>query len=312
MKAVILCVGVLLSVGACKKSGGTGGGGGGWLVGTSGLMVNVKTDGTASGYDVASTENLNNIACRLIDEAWVVGDHGTLLYTNDAGTSWTTQSVPTTADLRALATQNFGPVFIGGNGVFLMSTDAGAHWTSFSDGTVNFRSIAAAQDAETVLAVADDGSLFSYENHQLVKRGAFAGARVVAVSTDGQTAFLAGDNMLMRSSDAGRTWAAVTSPEAAVFDDVRLDATGQATAVGAHGTVAHIAIDGGVVMQHLGTADLHTIHIAAAGSEYENVGFAGGDDGTVWATRDGGWTWTLGPNVGGTVLGLDEIGDGHR
>jgi hypothetical protein len=66
-------------------------------------------------------------------------------------------------------------------------------------------------------------------------------------------------------------------------------------------------------MQHVGTADLHTFHIAPVGAEYENVGFAGGDNGTVFMTLDGGWTWKLGPNVGQqTVLGLDQIGEGHR
>jgi len=312
MKAAILVVGLVLSAGACKKSGGGGGGGGGgWAVGAAGLMINVKTDGTSSRYDLASTENLNGIACRYSGEAWVVGDHGTLLYTNDGGATWLPQTIPTAANLRAIATQDFGPVFVAGNGVFLTSTDTGAHWTSLGDGATSFRSIAAAQDAEVVLAVSDDGTLWSYENQQLVNRGSFAGARVVAVSADGQTAMLAGDNMLARSSDAGRTWTALAGTESVRYDDVRLDSTGAATAVGTGGAVAHISSDNAVVMQHIGTADLHTIHVSESG-EYESIGFAAGDSGNVFVTRDSGWTWTAGQNVGLAVLGLDEIGDGHR
>src|SRR5262249_40920238 len=112
MKAVTMCLVIALSLGAwkCGGSGGGrgGGGGGGWLVGTSGLMVKVGTNGDASGYNLASTETLNGIACRYVGEAWVVGTHGTLLYTNDGGQSWQPQSIPTTTDLRALATQNSG------------------------------------------------------------------------------------------------------------------------------------------------------------------------------------------------------------
>src|SRR5512147_873183 len=101
MKAAILCIGVLLAAGACKKTGtggGGGGGGGGWLVGSDGMMLNVQSNGAASGYDAASKETLNGIACRYSGEAWVAGTHGTLLYTDDAGASWQPQSIPTTAD----------------------------------------------------------------------------------------------------------------------------------------------------------------------------------------------------------------------
>jgi len=313
MKAAILIAGVLVASGGCKKSG-SGGGGGGWLVGTSGLMLNVRADGAASGYAAPSTETLNGIACRYSGEAWVVGDRGTLLYTDDAGASWRPQAVPTTANLRALATQNYGPVFVAGDGVFLTSTDTGAHWTSLGDGRANFRAVAAAQEAETVLAVSDDGALWSYEHSKLVRRGTFAGARTVAVSADGQTAVLAGDNLLARSTDGGRTWTALAASERVRYDDVRVDEAGQAVAVGTGGAIAHIASDGKVAMQHVGTADFHTVHIAELGESdgYDTVGFVAGDGGQVWITRDGGWTWSQGPNAGQTVLGVDQIGDGHR
>ncbi|HEU4727981.1 MAG TPA: hypothetical protein VFT22_08840 [Kofleriaceae bacterium] len=312
MKAVSLCVSMLLVVGAsaCKKSGG--GGGGGWLVGTSGLMLNVHSDGLASGYSPATAETLNAIGCRYAGEAWVAGNHGTLLYTSDAGATWSPSAVPTSSDLRSLATQDFGPVFIAGNGVFLVSKDTGAHWTQVSDGQTNFRSVAAAQDAETVLAVSDDGALWAFESQQLVKRGSFAGARAVAVSPDGQSAILVGDNLIAKSVDAGRTWSALSASESVRYDDVRVDASGQAVAVGAGGAIAHIAFDGSVVMQHIGTADLHTIHIAEVGEDYESIGFAAGDGGHIWITHDGGWSWTEGPNAGQTVLSVDEIGEGHR
>src|SRR5690348_5294905 len=93
IKAAILCVGVLGAMGACKKS--TTGGGGGWLVGSSGLMQNVQTNGFASGYNTGTTDTLNGIACRYLDEAWVVGGHGTVLYTSDGGASWNPQAVGT-------------------------------------------------------------------------------------------------------------------------------------------------------------------------------------------------------------------------
>lgn len=314
MKSVLVCLGIVLSVAACKKSSGGptggGGGGGGWLVGTDGLMINVDTSGQSRGYPLDSNETLNGIACRYAGEAWVVGTHGTLLYTDDAGASWRPQTVPTTANLRALATQDAGPVFVAGDGVFLTSSDTGANWTALGDGTVNFVAVAAAQQAETVLAVSEQGGLFSVENHQLVGRGSLAGARAIAISPDGQSAVVVGDHLIARSSDGGRTWSPLASGDAR-FDAVRIDDTGRATAVGTAGSVAHISATGSVIMQQIGLVDLHAIHIADADDDAEAAGFAAGDSGRVFITLDGGTTWRDGPAVGRTVLGLDMIGRGH-
>jgi photosystem II stability/assembly factor-like uncharacterized protein len=275
-------------------------------------MLRVQADGAASGYNISTTETLNGIACRYAGEAWVVGNHGTLLYTSDAGASWQSQPVPTTANLRTLATQDSGPVFIAGDGVFLTSSDTGAHWTALGDGSANFRSIAAAQAAQTVLAVSDDGALWSYENQQLVRVGSFAGARTVAVTPDGQTALLVGDNLIARSTDSGRTWSPLSVGQSVRFDDLRIDEDGAAVAVGAGGAIAHISADDSVVVQQVGTADLHTIHLAYIGADDEAVGYTAGDGGQVWITRDEGWTWSAGPNVGETLNGADQIGEFHR
>jgi photosystem II stability/assembly factor-like uncharacterized protein len=317
MKAVVVCLSIALAFGACKKSGttgpSTGGGGGGssWLVGTDGLMVKVDTTGYSQGYELSSPETLNKIACRYAGEAWVVGNHGTLLYTADAGASWQPQPVPTTANLRGIATQDSGPVFVAGDGVLLTSTDTGAHWTALGDGRTSFVAVAAAQGAETALAVSDTGELLAIENHQLVSRGSFAGARAIAVSPDGDSAIVVGDHLIAQSSDGGRTWTPVALDGNLRFDDVRIDETGAALAVGTSGTIAHITPGGAVTLQQVGVADLHAVHIADGDDGAEDVGFTAGDSGRVFITRDGGNTWSPGPTVNGTVLGLDMIGAGH-
>lgn len=317
MKAVLVCLGIALAFGACKKSGttspGPGGGGGGptgWLVGTDGLMVNVDASSDAKGYDLSSKVTLNRIACRYAGEAWVVGTSGTLLYTDDAGASWRPQPVPATTNLRGIATQDAGPVFVAGDGVLLTSTDTGAHWTALGDGHTSFVAVAAAQGAETALAVSDTGAVFSIEHGQLVSRGSFAGARAVAISPDGDSAILVGDGLIARSSDGGQTWTPLSVAGNVRFDDVRIDETGEALAVGSGGTIAHIAPGGAVTLQQVGGADLHAVHIADEDGA-EAVGFAAGDNGRVFITRNGGTTWSPGPTVNGTVLGIDMIGFGH-
>jgi hypothetical protein len=311
VKVAFLCVVLAASASAgCKK----GSGGGGWLVGTEGLMIDVDDQGKLGpGYDLGASENLNAIACRYLGEAWVVGSSGTLLYTSDAGESWTSHDLGTTADLRALATQDAGPVFIAGNGVFFTASPdytGAASWTQLGDGTASFRSLAAAQRGSTVLAIDDASGVWSYGTNALVKRATLPGAQAVAVSSDGAMAIAAGAG-LHRSFDGGRTWSPLAVDPSLVFDAVRIDDSGEALAVGAGGAVARIDTEGRVLVQRLGSDHLRTVHVAPS-SDYSGVGYAAGDSGQVWMTRDSGWTWTPGPNVGRTVLGVDEIGDGHN
>src|SRR4051794_25215677 len=102
-----------LAVTGCKKKGdGGGGGGGGRFVGTDGMMRNISGGQLGAPYALGETETLYGIACRGLGEAWVVGAHGTLLYTNDGGDEWSAEVLPTSADLRTLATQDTGPVFV--------------------------------------------------------------------------------------------------------------------------------------------------------------------------------------------------------
>ncbi|MBA3821970.1 MAG: hypothetical protein H0X17_24005 [Deltaproteobacteria bacterium] len=311
IKVVLMCVALAGAVG-CKKKGG---GGGGWFVGEEGLMVDVSDDGTlGEGYDLGASETLNAIACRYLDEAWVVGDHGTLLYTADAGASWIEHDLGTAANLRALATQDAGPVFVAGDGVFFTSSPASttgtAEWLQLGDATTNFRSLAAAQRGTTVLAVADNGGIWAYDAGRLVRRATVEGVRAVAVSPDGSTAIAAGAG-LARSFDGGLTWSPLAVDAGLVFEDVHIDDAGEALAVGSGGAVARIDADGRVLVQRLGTATLRTLHVAPS-EAYSGIGYAAGDGGQVWMTLDAGWTWTEGPNIGRTVLGVDEIGAGHN
>jgi photosystem II stability/assembly factor-like uncharacterized protein len=314
-----------INTGSDTGSGGggsdTGSGGGGtgsnkpppsWLIGIDGTIAHVDSDGDVA---VASTQvgsvQLNNIACRNQGEAWIVGNAGTVVYTNDGGDTWTMQNVPTTSDLRAVATQDDGPVYVVGNGSFLESDDAGTTWRQLGDGTTAFRSVAAATDASTVLAISDDGGLWSYDGGAVTRTAQLTGARAIAVSSDGMLALVVGTNAMWSSSDAGTTWTSLTVGQTISFDDVRLDEDGNGIAVGTGGGVALVQPSGEVIITHAGTADLHTVHVGAWGS-VGSTGVAVGDGGQVYTTPDAGWTWQIGPSLGVTIYGVDSIGEGHR
>ena len=90
------------------------------------------------------------------------------------------------------------------------------------------------------------------------------------------------------------------------FEDVRFTEDGDAAvAVGANGAIAPRIANGTVTVQHVGTANLHAVAL-------DEAGYTAGDGGQVLVTHDDGLTWSLGPNLGTTVWGVDEIGDAHR
>jgi len=238
----------------------------------------------------------------------VVGAAGTLLYTDDVGQTWRAQVVPASGELRGIATRDDGPVFVAGDGALLTSSDTGATWTTLS--TRDFRAVAAAQQGDAVLALGADGSLWSYAGGALTGLAAPAGARAVALSPLGDVAMIAGAG-LARSDDGGAHWTALAVDPAIAFDDVRIADDGSAVAVGTAGAIATIDPGGAVAVQHVGSADLHTLHIADPDAT-DATGYAAGDGGQVYVTLDSGATWTAGPNVGRTVRGVDEIGFGHR
>jgi photosystem II stability/assembly factor-like uncharacterized protein len=267
--------------------------------------VNIDGD-KATDDSIGGTEDLNAIACRYEGEAWVVGTGGTLLYTSNGGEDWEFQVLPTTANLRTLATQDDGPVFIGGDGNFLVTKDTGLTWTQLGDGVASFRSMSAAYANSGVLALSEDGGLWEYEDGVLTRKLTLAGARAVHQSTGGDIIMTAGSG-IMRSMNGGATFEPLSVDSSIVFDDIRVGQDGSAVAVGAGGAIANIDPSGTVAVQYVGAADLHTLHI-----HHDTTGYAGGDDGTVLLTYDSGLTWQLGPNVGRTVRGVDEIGFGHR
>jgi photosystem II stability/assembly factor-like uncharacterized protein len=256
--------------------------------------------------DSIGGEDLNAIACRYSGEAWIVGDLGTLLYTNNGGEDWEAQVLPTTRNLRTLATQDDGPVFVGGEGTFLVTKDTGTTWIDLGDGTTSFRSMSAAYANSGVLALAEDGGLWEYEAGALTKKLTLAGARAIH-QTEGGDVIMAVGNGIMKSINGGATFEPLVVDPSITFNDIRVNADGSAVAVGAGGAIANIDAAGTVAVQYVGASDLHTIHI-----HHDLNGYAGGDDGTVLMTHDLGLTWQVVANVGRTVRGVDEIGPGHR
>lgn len=111
-------------------------------------------------------------ATRAGDRLLVAGDYGHILYSDDAGVSWTQASVPTRRMLTALhfPTPTRGWA-VGHDGLILATVDGGAHWTLQRDGLVAQRQLnkARVREAQTALEAARS-SLLQSETVQEKKR----------------------------------------------------------------------------------------------------------------------------------------------
>ncbi|NQV89538.1 MAG: hypothetical protein HQ488_04420 [Parcubacteria group bacterium] len=143
----------------------------GYLVGSGGRIMAYHTD---ARLWLAVTSDTTSVLYRVQDRgdatAWVVGGQGILLYTLDAGQTWTNKGNVATDDLYGVwftsATEGY---VVGRNGTFRKTIDAGASWTT--------------------IAVSGLSSQSLYD-----------------IRGSGDDLVIAGDKILIRSEDAGVTW----------------------------------------------------------------------------------------------------------
>jgi photosystem II stability/assembly factor-like uncharacterized protein len=323
---ILLFAGVIaLSGASCESCGGGGGGkgggggsssGGGWLVGTKGLMLNVTMDEPPDvvGYKLALVDDLRGIACRGDHEAWVVGNAGVLIATDDGGETWRAFDSGVKTALRAVSLATDSHVFIAGEGgVLRFSRNRGVDWTTVQAPPVTWTSIAARRsDGAAALLATSDGHIYHLDaiGGLLSQVGAIpAGAlHSVVMSRDGAVAVAVGDGgNLLVSDNGGIDWRTRVSGTDQALRDVWLAADGQTvTAVGDHGLViaASLRTDAAPVVRTLGD-DLafRAIHLEASGH-----GTIVGDRGAAFVTHDSGETWER-VNTGETrdILGVDAL-----
>src|SRR5690242_12475853 len=98
-RTLALCA--MVSAASCESCDGGGGGAGGgagggttsWLVGRAGLMLSRNNQGKMGHYPLDTPGDLLAIACWGQSRAFVAGDAGLLLSTEDGGATWRTIDV---------------------------------------------------------------------------------------------------------------------------------------------------------------------------------------------------------------------------
>ena len=160
---------------------------------------------------------------------WVVGDHGTILKSENGGTSWDRRVSGTTESLFDIYFPGDGRVgwAVGANGTLLRSTDGGDSWSSRPSGvTETLRDITFTANGETGIVVGDNGTILVTANagqnwstatiDAQLRKVNFASAWI---ASDATKAWVVGDDgAMLKTENGGKGWAPI---KGIVTDDLR-------------------------------------------------------------------------------------------
>jgi photosystem II stability/assembly factor-like uncharacterized protein len=231
--------------------------------------------------------------------AWVVGEEGTILHSNDGGKTWTKQQSGTAKNLFKVAVLDAQTAAaVGADGTLLHTSDAGAHWQSAkSPKTITLFDVAftgkstvwAAGEFSTILTSKDGG-----QNWTLVSGGNTSDFTIgpfftINFSDDqhGMVAGLAGE--LSATNDGGKTWKPAKLPDQVGTYVLAADLSSKKLWVGGNGGKMFVQSAGGPWRE----APRTTFHDLTDMAFAANQGVAVGLNGTILLTKNAGDQWQV-------------------
>ncbi len=290
--------------------------GGSWIQLGSGLNMNTTIFSLAvspSGYLFATTNGSG--AYRSTDDgnSWsqVVGGYtfsvafnssgdvfistyGTIESSTDGGNTWTSSSGPTGSSYAyiSLAINATGSIFVGTNGDGLFrSLDGGKNWTQLSNGifkTFNGVSpLAISTSGEIFAAVGGDLSRSSDNGDSWTLTTSGLTGPILTAGVSG-CIFDVEQDGVYRSTDSGNTWKLVASTLAPTNVYSILVCPGRQTMVGTSQGLFASADSGAGWTKVFSPAAANIYSLSRNSSAYI---FAGGDNGAIYRSTDGGDSW---------------------
>lgn len=294
----------------------------------------IKSTDSGSTWTVVNTTHngaFNGISFPSHDTGFVVGDHGTILRTTDAGGSWSTTVVDQNLNilrvsacdpLHAFAIAHDRSTWLG-KGILVKTTDGGEHWsTSVINNTINFGDLSVCftdqlhgwvagwtnggtyyYSPSYVLHTTDGGTSWSVQEFKDENGGPYAFTRVdFADANHGIVVGALG--ALLWTTDGGVTWG---QRDGGGENDVKLLNDHIGIAVGGSGRV-YLTTDCG----NSWTDIVPNLEVCGGLAFPDSAhGFALGWGGTLLKTIDGGNTWNLLPaSVGGYGIAFKDMNNG--
>lgn len=283
-----------------------------WVVGEQGEMLRLDESGAVARYPLDAAHDFFGIACRGAAEAWVVGAEGTLLGTRDAGAVWSAVALPTTADLVAVALADQGPIWAVGDGVAFVASADGDGWREADLPVRSWTGVAVAPHGAYALLTDTGGEIWKVDAGGTASLALAVDTVLYDVALDGHgtVAVAVGElGTVVRSDDAGETFAAVSVATAADLHAVDVAGSGaRVVAVGEGGVVVRLDAEAGDTVETLldPSLVLRGIHLA------DGHGHALGDAGVLFETFDAGASWSpVALPTELTLHGIDHPGVPH-
>jgi photosystem II stability/assembly factor-like uncharacterized protein len=246
------------------------------------------------------SNNINDVANLTSSKLVAAGDAGTILISNDGGTTWNYKQIDFTArDLTGIYFINSSTGFVCGDAGLVMKTnDGGITWAELTTGATDKLWDIEFIDANTGYAVGANGIVIKTTNGGTswsVVTTSITNT-IYAVSAKSADNILLGigytsgtTNLILRSTDNGTTWASVTPAgfASSIYSISFADnATGYAFCSSAK---VLKTTDGGATFTEIkdfGDGSAYSGYFTSATTGYVPVG------GVVNITTDGGTTWT--------------------
>lgn len=184
------------------------------------------------------------------DTGYCVGLNGTVLKTTDAGFTWYVKNTGVTDWFLGVdfITAETG-VAVGEDGQIARTTDGGNSWEEIENNDPNFLSAVHFANADTGFIAGFSGTIFRTVDGGVswLKLPSVTVADLKSVyCKTGSEIYMAGDGVIITSTDAGDNWTFMNYPVATGLEALCFAAPGVAFAVGKSGTILKAAITVGL------------------------------------------------------------------
>ena len=237
----------------------------------------------------AETSNPQSVTSRSV---WAVGKGGSILHTQDGGSTWKTEPSSSTVQLNfvAFATPQSGWA-VGNDGTILHTENGGSTWKREPSSTTAQLNSVAFVTPQLGWAVGNDAPILHTEDGGSTWKAQVSGTASLSsiAFTSPELGWVVGHGGLIgHTEDGGRTWKRQTSGTDVRLNSATFVTSQSAWVVGEKGTILH-SEDGGRTWNLEVSNTLRDLFGVAFVTLQS--GWVVGEKGTILHTEDGGRTW---------------------